>query len=363
MHRPRGRASRARFPVIVRTLRGLEAVARDEVEAVLGPIPVSVEHRALRFSLPRLDRRLLALGTVDDAFLLIGEADGIGHRRGALRGLASLASTLDFQDALSAVASLRRIRRPVAFDVTASFVGPRNYSRFEIEDAVGRAIAAPTGWSYQSRSATRRPEPTSLSVRVHVLHTVATLSIRLAERPLHRRDYRVVSRPGALHPPLARALSLLADPAPGDRLVDPACGVGTIPIEAALLGRRARPMGFDLAPAAVHAARVNAARARVDVRFGIADAARLPPAAVDRVVINPPWGDAVAAAGGLRRRPSDLWTALARVLADDGRLVALVRCGTVAERDLRRAGLDAETVAWVRVSGAEAAVLAAAPAH
>jgi 23S rRNA G2445 N2-methylase RlmL len=359
MHRPDGCARRARFAVIVRTLRGLEAVARAEVEAVFGRIPVTVEHRSLRFSLPCLDARLVALGTVDDAFLLLAEADGVGHHRSALSALGSLAAAADLPAALSALGSLRPVARPVDFDVTASFVGARNYSRFEIEDAVGRAVAARDGWMYRSRSATRRAKPTSLSLRVHLLHGTATVAVRLARRPLHRRAYRVATRPGALHPPLARAMVLLADPAAGDRLVDPACGVGTIAIEAALLMRDVEVVGFDFDAAAIAAARANARRAHVEVRAAVADAARLPLRArsADRVVVNPPWGDAVAPAGALRARPDALWREAARILAGDGRLVTLVPRG--GERELRRAGLDARAVGWVRVAGAEAVVVAA----
>jgi tRNA (guanine6-N2)-methyltransferase len=352
MHRSVGYAPRARLPFMVRTLRGLENIARAEVEALLGPTPVTVEHRALRFALPGPDPRLLALGTVDDAFLVLGEAGGIDHRRNSLRALAALAAAIDEAHVLAAVESLRRIARPVAFDVTASFVGRRNYSRFDIEDHVGRAVAAATGWAW-------RPRPTPLSLRVHVLHDAATLSVRLAQRPLHRRSYRIASRPGALHPPLARALAAVAAPAPGHVLVDPTCGVGTIAIEAALLEPRVEAVAFDLEPAAVRAARANAARAGVAARLRVADAARLPlrPHSADRVVVNPPWDRAVAAGGGLRRRPRALWIELARVLTPGGRLVALLPAA--GADGLGRAGLDARVVAGVRAAGVEVVIVAA----
>jgi hypothetical protein len=62
--------------------------------------------------------------------------------------------------------------------------------------------------------------------------------------------------------------------------------------------------------------------------------------------------------GALRARPDALWREAARVLADDGRVVALVPRG--GERELRRAGLDACAVGWVRVAGAEAVLAVAA---
>jgi 23S rRNA G2445 N2-methylase RlmL len=202
MHRWDGHASRAELHFMVRALRGLETITRDEVCGLLDARDVRVEHRAVRFSLPWLDPRVLALGTVDDAFLVVGEVDGIGRPRRALGALASLARSVDLGAALVALGR----SQARTFDVTASFIGRRNYSRFEIEERVACAVAAATGWSY-------RPRDGAISLRVHVLHERATLAVRLAPVPLHRRAYRVASRPGALHPPLARALAVVAAPA------------------------------------------------------------------------------------------------------------------------------------------------------
>jgi 23S rRNA G2445 N2-methylase RlmL len=350
MHRWDGHAPRAQLHFMVRTLRGLETIARDEVCALLDGRDVRVEHRAVRFSLPCMDPRVLALGTVDDAFLVVAEAEGIGRQRLALGALAALTRSVDVAAALVAVGR----PQPRTFDVTASFIGRRNYSRFEIEEHVASAVAAVTGWSH-------RPREGALSLRVHVLHERATLAVRLASVPLHRRAYRVASRPGALHPPLARALAVVAAPAAGDVVVDPTCGVGTIPIEAALLEPRVVAVGSDLDRGAVAAARANARRAGVDLRLHIADAAALPlgPGAAHRVVVNPPWGRAVAGRGALRR--ASLWAELHRVLAPGGRLVALVPADRSEEQAMRRAGLDAEVVTQVRVSGAEAVILGATP--
>jgi tRNA (guanine6-N2)-methyltransferase len=360
MHRSSGRApARTRIPVMVRTLRGLEAIARTEVTSLLGDrLRVAVEHRTLRFEVPRVDARLLGLGTADDVFLVVGELDGVDHRRSALEGFGRLARTADAAAAVALIGATRPVASPIRFDVTASFIGRRNFSRFEVEERVGCAIATATGWTFVPRGP--RAAPATLSFRVHMLHTRATLALRLAERPLHRRPYRTRSRPGALHPPLAHALCLIAQPGPGDLLIDPTCGVGTIPIEAALLEPRARAAAFDLEPDAVGAARCNAAQAGVDLPFAVGDATRLPlqSGAVDRIVVNPPWGGAVAARRGLQS-PGSLWSETSRLLGPGGRLVALVPATIDAVRSRRAAGLNAEPMACVRVSGAEAVVIAA----
>ena len=133
MHRSPGPASAcARLPIMVRTLRGLEAISRAEVAAVLGPAVVTTEHRTLRFSVRRLDERLLDLGTVDDAFLVLGDVDGIDHRRSALDALIRLARTIDAPGTVAALKALRPIGpvQPAAHDRGLRFsITPRTHPR------------------------------------------------------------------------------------------------------------------------------------------------------------------------------------------------------------------------------------------
>lgn len=245
--------------VLARTVRGIEWIARDEVRSRLGIDRIELGHRELRFTVPDLVPELLELGTVDDVFEILAEVDGITRRRESLTQLASL----DLGEAPS-------------FDVTASFLGKRNYNRFELEDAVAKSFIG-----------TRVTRGGEVSLRVHVVGEVATLAARIARRPLHRRAYRVATVPGSLHPPLAHALALLG----GEPFADPFCGAGTIAIEGALAGLDTR--GSDIDPRAVDAARRNAAAARVDVRFEVADAASL--GETHCIVTNPPWGRALPA--------------------------------------------------------------------
>lgn len=259
------------LPILARTLRGIEWIARDEVSSRLCIGHIEQGHRELRFSAP-LVPELLTLGTVDDVFVVVAEVDGVTRHRHSLARVRSLALDLD------ALARLLGRSGPRTFDTTASFLGRRNYSRFELEDALAEA----GGWN-------RVPRGGELSLRIHVVGSVATVAARVARVPLHRRAYRVATVPGSLHPPLARALALLA----ASSFVDPFCGAGTIPIEGALAGLETE--GTDRSSRAVAAARQNAAAAGVGVPFSVADAAAVKGA--DCVVTNPPWGKAVPLAG------------------------------------------------------------------
>lgn len=74
----------------------------------------------------------------------------------------------------------------------------------------------------------------------------------------------------------------------GRSVVDLGCGSGVLAIAAKLLG--AEPVvGVDSAPAAIEVARRNAARARADVEWRLADV-RAVREAFDTVFMNPPFG-------------------------------------------------------------------------
>ena len=181
----------------------------------------------------------------------------------------------------------------------------------------------------ESRSDDRRPQPTDVSLRVHLQPELTTVGVRVGVAPLHRRPYRQASRSASLRPPLARALVLLAGMEPACTLLDPFCGAGTIPIEAALAAPGVACEGGDVDPAVLALARDNASRAGVPVQFQTTDARALPhrSSSIDRVATNPPWGQSVPASGPL----VGAWRDIRRVLREDGRVALLAPGDLVRE--------------------------------
>ncbi len=78
-------------------------------------------------------------------------------------------------------------------------------------------------------------------IEVAISHDRATLTVDTSGPGLHKRGYRTGTGEAPLKETLAAALVLLSRWAPGRELADPFCGSGTIPIEAALIGRRIGP--------------------------------------------------------------------------------------------------------------------------
>lgn len=98
---------------------------------------------------------------------------------------------------------------------------------------------------------TQRPD---VGVIVRLVNDKATVYLDLAGEPLHRRGYRAASREAVMKESLAAAVILLGGWTPEHPFVDPMCGAGTLPIEAALMARRIPPgakrsFGVERSPA------------------------------------------------------------------------------------------------------------------
>ncbi len=78
-------------------------------------------------------------------------------------------------------------------------------------------------------------------IEVALLNDHVTLTIDTTGAGLHKRGYRPISGKAPLRETLAAALVQLSFWKPDRSLVDPFCGTGTIPIEAALIGRNIAP--------------------------------------------------------------------------------------------------------------------------
>lgn len=78
----------------------------------------------------------------------------------------------------------------------------------------------------------------------NILRDKVTLAIDSSGTGLHKRGYRSLGYTAPIKETLASALLLISRWAPGKPLIDPFCGTGTIPIEAALMEMNKAP-GLD----------------------------------------------------------------------------------------------------------------------
>lgn len=210
---------------------------------------------------------------------------------------------------------------------------------------------------------------------VRVMRDVCTVSADSSGALLHRRGYRLATAKAPLRETIAAGLLAASEWDGTSPLVDPLCGSGTIPIEAALQSRGIAPGahrrfamerwptvpallgdqvraqlaeqaiarapaeigGSDRDAGGIAAATSNAERADVsgDVALAVRSlsAAQFPRGSRGWVVTNPPYGVRVGEADKVR----DLWAQLGNVLREraPGWRVALLSPDAALERQLR----------------------------
>lgn len=300
------------------TTRGLENISADEMAALPGVTLTQTAYRRIMAVCEGSLAALTGLRTVDDVFIDVGAWPNVGHTRDVLKKITHYSSDLDLQSAYDACAEIRPLPERPTYSVTANFVGKRNYSTDEIKLAVANGVYNTYDWIYSADDSIA-----DLNLRVFIDHELALVGVRLAQEALSKRPYKLAHLPGSLKPPVAAALVRLSEVAPGQSLLDPFCGSGTILVEAALMGAAAQ--GGDLDAAAVEYACANLREAGLNVPAQRWDARTLPLAdsSIDRIASNLPWGRQVQVESELESLYHDALTEMYRVLIPRGRLVIL----------------------------------------
>jgi tRNA (guanine6-N2)-methyltransferase len=337
---------------------GLEQLAWQECARLLPKARLlGFAHRCVHISYSGPAEDLLRLRSVDDVFVYIGEPEAIGSTRASLPDLRDQVSRFDLGPACERCRSVRSFADQPSYSITASFVGARTYSRYEIADAVSKGIADSTNWDYVEN----RPESHAehdLDLRIILEGEQGLVGLRLGSHPLHRRRYKLVSRPGSLKASVAYAMAFLIDLQPHERIIDPCCGVATIAIEA---GRCVHPrpaLASDISREALEAAQTNAQASAFAPLLFAADASSLPlpRASMDAVLSNLPFGRQVAVEGDLSANYSTMLQEIARILRSDGRAALLTDGGSAFMQAL-------QTVPCLRLVGAHQISLFGAHPH
>lgn len=216
----------------------------------------------------------------------------------------------------------------------AASVKSRLFSPSDIQSIMKKAMVERMRTHYGRE---RFPEDgDSFPVRVFLMKDEVTVGLDTTGESLHKRGYRKLTAKAPIAENLAAAMILLT-PWHGDRvLVDPFCGSGTIPIEAAMMAAHMAPgmkrgftaqnwthvvgkkvwqdtfeeaqelvdlsvrtdiQGYDMDNAMVSIARENARLAGVDglIHFQRRDVAQLShPKKYGFIITNPPYGERLA---------------------------------------------------------------------
>lgn len=141
----------------------------------------------------------------------------------------------------------------VPLDLTATSKRSRVYHTGAIQERIYNAVGRAFG---QEPRLARSGDDVVAPLHVRFVNDTCTISLDATSTPLHRRGYRLDGRKAPLREDIAHALVLASGLAPGEALLDPFCGSGTIAIEAASIARCVPP-GRLRAPAMQHSARFD----------------------------------------------------------------------------------------------------------
>ncbi|MFD1360525.1 THUMP domain-containing class I SAM-dependent RNA methyltransferase [Lentibacillus salinarum] len=215
--------------LIATAAMGLESIVAKEVKQ-LG-YDVAIENGKVVFEAP--------VSAIPRCNLWLRSADRVKVEAGRFRAVT-------FDELFEATKALpweRFITEDGKFPVSGKSVKSTLYSVPDCQAIVKKAIAERLKLKYGV--AGNLVETGALfKLEVAILKDEVVLTIDTSGSGLHKRGYRTGQGEAPLKETMAAALIMLTNWEPDEPLIDPFCGSGTIPIEAALIGQNIAP-GFN----------------------------------------------------------------------------------------------------------------------
>ena len=218
------------FQMIAKTFQGLEEVLAQELTA-LGANDIEIGRRMVSFS---GDKEMMYKAN----FCL----------RTAIRILKPI-KNFTAKDADEVYEQIKAISWENILDVEKTFAVDAVVFREEFRHSkfvsykVKDAIVDYFREKFNKRPSVRINRPDVL-LNIHIAQTTCTLSLDSSGESLHRRGYRQEAVEAPLNEVLAAGMILMTGWKGECDLIDPMCGSGTIPIEAALIARNIAPGVF-----------------------------------------------------------------------------------------------------------------------
>ncbi|MBM7647944.1 putative N6-adenine-specific DNA methylase [Bacillus ectoiniformans] len=217
------------YTLIATAAMGLEALVANEVKALGYECRTENGKVIFKGDETAIARCNLWLRTADRLKIVVGE-----FQAKTFDELFEKTKSLPWEQYLSANAE---------FPVQGKSVKSTLFSVSDCQAIVKKAIVERLRKQYKIETWLSETGPL-YKIEVALLKDKATLTIDASGAGLHKRGYRVGQGGAPLKETLAAALVQLTNWHPDRPFVDPFCGSGTIPIEAALIGQNIAP-GFN----------------------------------------------------------------------------------------------------------------------
>lgn len=272
---------------------GLEDLAADEIQRDLGAEIRRTAPGIVVFRIDPIDERVLRMRLTEDVFLFAWGTDQLTHRAADLDSIERwTARSVDWQHLLRIHHEIRpRPKGKPSYRLVTQMDGKFVYQRRDAGKAMARGLGGhiPDSW---------RPAEENASVEIWLTidGSTAVCGLRLSDRDMRHRSYKIEHRPASLRPTVAAAMVRVAALRPGQVVLDPMCGAGTLLAESLAYAERFRSDGIhtrggDIEFAAVRAALINLRRlGRTELCRWDARQLPLANAEMDLILSNPPFG-------------------------------------------------------------------------
>jgi tRNA (guanine6-N2)-methyltransferase len=322
-------------------LPGLETLAAAEIAERLDADVKRTAGELVVFRPPVIDKSLLSLRTTEDVYLLAWGTDQLTYRAVDLDSIRRWTDRdADWEQLLRLHHTIRpKPKGKPTFRLVVQMAGKHGYRRVDARKALAEGLAGhlPASWRHAEENA-------SIEIWLTIHGATATCGVRLSDRSMRHRTYKFEHLPASLRPTLAAAMVRVAELRPGQTVLDPMCGAGTILAEVLSQAReverqrRWQPdavaaeaqsvytvLGGDIDRSAVRAAGVNLARMG-QIKLETWDARTLPVAgdSVDRIICNLPFGVKIEKPEDVPRLMQKALPEFHRVLKPGGRAILLV---------------------------------------
>ena len=291
----------ALFSYIASTFLGFESLCAAEITSKLSPSSVHILPGRVLFSTSLPAQSVGLLRSVSRVSTLCIQVK-LTEREPAevLRKLEHIGKGLDWKELVENLYGIKPELREVyqganakqnslhQFRATCERQGKNHlFNSVEAAAALGSGVGDSTGWKVNLKSFN-----TEVVLEIH--EDDATVGLVLYS-DLHRRNRTANSGnwKTALNASFAYCFVKSLDIKPGQIICDPMCGIGTLPIEAALDWKDASYIGGDIDAASIEVAKNNASFCRLgNVEFFVWDSTRLPLASqcIDIIVTDLPFG-------------------------------------------------------------------------
>jgi|Deesub1362B_J571_1020462.scaffolds.fasta_scaffold00003_269 tRNA (guanine6-N2)-methyltransferase len=213
-----------RYDVLALCPRGMESIASMEISN-LGVSNV-IEGRGYIES--NVDEHLLSklniyARTITRVILIIDKGEFID-----LRDLKNKISGISFKEYIDA---------GQCFGVRCERIGRHSFRSIDAAREIGGVIHS----QLMSRGVRVCLDDPEIEIVLRIINNRYLIGINTSGESLHKRGYRVYNHPASLNPVIAAGMIYLIGWDRKTILIDPMCGVGTIPIEAAMIAMNIPP--------------------------------------------------------------------------------------------------------------------------